>query len=73
LILEAVDDEDLAELDLPEQLAALKTISEQCVEDSRSIKEKVDAWGEFARAIHNACIYKDGKISNYAGACVEYG
>jgi len=40
-IIEAVEDEDLAEIDLPQQLTALKRISEGCIEDTKAIKEKV--------------------------------
>jgi ABC-type polar amino acid transport system ATPase subunit len=43
-------------------LEKLKLISEKCVEDTKAIKVKVDAWGEYAEAIHNACEAKDGKI-----------
>lgn len=59
-IIEAVEDEDLAEIDLPEQLAALKRISEGCIEDTKAIKEKVGAWGDSAKSIYNACVDKDG-------------
>ncbi|KAH8897995.1 hypothetical protein GQ53DRAFT_818244 [Thozetella sp. PMI_491] len=59
MIIEAVEDEDLAELDLPEQLAALKRVSSDCVADTKAIKEKVDAWSKFANDIHKACQDQD--------------
>jgi len=60
MIIEAVDDEDLAELDLPDQLAALKRISQDCIADTKAIKEKVDDWSQFANAVFQACTDQNG-------------
>jgi hypothetical protein len=57
--LEAVEDDDLAELDLPEQLATLKRISTSCIKDTTELKKKVDDWGKFAKSIHKACVDGD--------------
>ncbi|KAI0191872.1 hypothetical protein F4808DRAFT_381415 [Astrocystis sublimbata] len=62
MIVEAVEDPDLAELDLPDQLAKLKEISTTSVEDIKAVKKKFDAWGEFVRAIHKACVAKDDQL-----------
>jgi hypothetical protein len=61
MILEAVEDEDLAELDLPDQLATLKRISTSCIKDTQELKAKVDNWGAFAKSIHTACVDQDGR------------
>lgn len=60
MVLEAVDDEDLAELDLPDQLAALKAASNDCISHTVAIKEKVDSWRQFATLVHRACVDQDG-------------
>ncbi|KAI8721477.1 hypothetical protein NCS52_00289200 [Fusarium sp. LHS14.1] len=59
MVLEAVDDEDLAELDLPDQLAALKAASTDCISHTVAIKENVDAWRQFATLVHRACVDQD--------------
>ncbi|KAI8677687.1 hypothetical protein NCS55_00486100 [Fusarium keratoplasticum] len=59
MVLEAVDDEDLAELDLPDQLAALKAASNDCISHTVAIKEKVDSWRQFATLVHRACVDQD--------------
>lgn len=63
MLLEDVEDPDLVELDLPEQLAVLQRVSETCVADSMSIKQKVEAWSDFATILHRACVEQDGKTS----------
>jgi len=60
MIIEAVEDDDLVELDLPDQIAKLKEISAMCVNDTKAIKAKFDQWSEFAKAIHAACVAQDG-------------
>ena len=59
MIIQATEDEDLAELDLPDQLAALKRVSNDCIEDIRAIKEKVAAWSQFAGLVYQACVDQD--------------
>lgn len=66
MILEAVEDADLVELELPEQLRMLQQVSHTCVADTKSIKEKVKAWSDFADSLHRACVEQDGKIQ-YVG------
>ncbi|KAI0837717.1 hypothetical protein F5Y06DRAFT_270060 [Hypoxylon sp. FL0890] len=62
MIVEAVEDPDLAELDLPDQLARLKEISAASVRDVKAVKKKFGAWAEFVRAIHKACVAKDDQL-----------
>ncbi|GAW20801.1 hypothetical protein ANO14919_103120 [Xylariales sp. No.14919] len=62
MIVEAVEDPDLAELDLPDQLAKLKEISTTSVEDIKAVKRKFDDWAKFVRAIHKACVAKDDQL-----------
>ncbi|KAK3358445.1 hypothetical protein B0T24DRAFT_540422 [Lasiosphaeria ovina] len=62
MIIQATEDEDLAELDLPEQLAALKRVSNDCVEDTKAIKEKVAAWSQYAGLVYQACVDKDESL-----------
>lgn len=72
MILEAVEDDDLVEMDLPDQLAILKRISQACTQDTKAIRAKVGEWGEYAKAIHRACVEKDGRVSAYLGiSCGE--
>ncbi|KAK3368005.1 hypothetical protein B0H63DRAFT_490135 [Podospora didyma] len=59
MIIQATEDEDLAELDLPDQLAALKRVSNDCIEDTKAIKEKVAAWSQFAGLVYQACVDQD--------------
>ncbi|KAK4183819.1 hypothetical protein QBC35DRAFT_83550 [Podospora australis] len=54
-----VEDPDLAELDLPRQLEALKRVSESCVTDTREIKKTFDAWKDFATRVYGACVEED--------------
>ncbi|KAI8626814.1 hypothetical protein F5Y19DRAFT_487389 [Xylariaceae sp. FL1651] len=62
LIVEAVEDPDLAELDLPDQLAKLREVSATSVKDVKAVKKKFGAWAEFVRAIHKACVAKDDQL-----------
>ncbi|KAI1422216.1 hypothetical protein F5Y12DRAFT_644149 [Xylaria sp. FL1777] len=62
MIVEAVEDPDLAELDLPDQLAKLKEISTTSVQDIKAVKRKFDDWAKFVRAIHKACVAKDDQL-----------
>ncbi|RYO89200.1 hypothetical protein DL766_003606 [Monosporascus sp. MC13-8B] len=64
MILEAVEDDDLVELDLPDQLAALKRISQVCTDDAKAIKTKVREWAGCARAIHKACVDRDDDLGS---------
>ncbi|KAH7121635.1 hypothetical protein EDB81DRAFT_872900 [Dactylonectria macrodidyma] len=64
MVIEAVDDEDLAELDLPDQLAALKRVSKDCIDDTRAIKEKFDAWSQFANSVYIACVDKEEDLGH---------
>ncbi|RYP21036.1 hypothetical protein DL765_002443 [Monosporascus sp. GIB2] len=64
MILEAVEDDDLVELDLPDQLAALKRMSQACTDDAKAIKTKVREWAECARAIHKACVDRDDDLGS---------
>lgn len=59
MVIQAVEDTDLAELDLPEQIARLKKISTACVDDTKAIKAKFDQWSEFTKVIYAACIAQD--------------
>ncbi|KAE8441671.1 hypothetical protein EG329_004592 [Mollisiaceae sp. DMI_Dod_QoI] len=63
-ILEDVQDDDLAELDLPEQLATLRRMSTSCIKDTTDLKTKVDDWGKFAKYIHRACVDGDQDLSS---------
>ncbi|KAM5347267.1 hypothetical protein ACJ41O_010272 [Fusarium nematophilum] len=59
MVLEAVEDEDLVELDLPDQLDALKRASNYCISHTVAIKEKVDAWRQFSTLVYHACVDQD--------------
>jgi hypothetical protein len=54
-ILNAVDDEDLAELELPRQLQKLQRVSKTCILDAKDIKEKVEMWKTYVQNIRKAC------------------
>jgi hypothetical protein len=54
-ILEAVDDDDLAQFELPRQLQKLRKISQSCIEDTLAVKEKVKLWEEHVKKIRLAC------------------
>ncbi|KAI1332385.1 hypothetical protein F5Y16DRAFT_394460 [Xylariaceae sp. FL0255] len=62
MVVEAVEDPDLVELDLPDQLANLKEISTSCVEGIKAVKTKFDTWAEFVRAIHVASVAQDDQL-----------
>ncbi|KAI1260539.1 hypothetical protein F5Y18DRAFT_432096 [Xylariaceae sp. FL1019] len=61
-IIEAVEDPEMAELELPDHVARLKEISTSSVDDIKAVKKKFDAWAEFVRAIHKACVAKDDQL-----------
>lgn len=65
MIIQATEDEDLAELDLPDQLAALKRVSKDCIADTKAIKEGVAAWSKFANDVYKACVDQDGRAGPY--------
>jgi hypothetical protein len=50
-----VEDDDLAEFELPRQIERLKGFSQACVEDTKAIKERITAWQDYAQAIRLAC------------------
>ncbi|KAI9778571.1 MAG: hypothetical protein M1816_004015 [Peltula sp. TS41687] len=58
-IAQDVEDPDLAELDLPDQLTALRRVSDACVTDTIDIKKTVDAWKDFATRLYGACVDED--------------
>ncbi|CAH0025620.1 unnamed protein product [Clonostachys rhizophaga] len=58
-IIEAVEDPILAELDLPEQVKVLKRMSDACVADTSAVKERFDAWRDFANLVYRACVEED--------------
>ncbi|GAW26200.1 hypothetical protein SAMD00023353_2400520 [Rosellinia necatrix] len=68
MILEAVEDDDLVEIDLPEQLAILKRVSQSCTQDTMAIRANVNKWGEYANAIHRACMEKDVGSPHISGS-----
>ncbi|KAI0145525.1 hypothetical protein GGR57DRAFT_294914 [Xylariaceae sp. FL1272] len=61
-IIEAVEDPEMAEFELPDHVARLKEISTTSVDDIKAVKRKFDAWAEFVRAIHKACVAKDDQL-----------
>ncbi|KAI1490361.1 hypothetical protein F5X96DRAFT_679156 [Biscogniauxia mediterranea] len=64
MILEAVEDDDLVELDLPDQLAILKRSSQACMQDTNALRDRVGEWGEYAKAIYEACVEKDDDLGS---------
>ncbi|KAI1636452.1 hypothetical protein F4809DRAFT_609608 [Biscogniauxia mediterranea] len=64
MILEDVEDDDLVELDLPDQLAILKRSSQACMQDTNSLRDRVSKWSEYAKAIYEACVEKDDDLGS---------
>lgn len=61
MILEAVEDAEIAELCLPDEIATLKRFSRSCIEDTKAVRDRVTDWQDFAKLIHLACSDKEGK------------
>jgi hypothetical protein len=54
-ILTAVEDDDLAEIELPDLIDELRSVSTECIEDTQCIREKMVAWQEYAVKMRKAC------------------